>query len=203
MISNNVGLLTLWFSFSTPNMPLDLPSNCSQILNISHMHANLFLLTQVKLYMESAHCCISFGSEHIYKISTVKPMFHFITVMCSVLIINKGSNQFLICTAARILQWRKWILFLLTFSPCNEGTESRKLWKLSLMWSLRLRSSALWCARLSACQRRVTVLTFQFFTYMPFMPKKTCKIKHQGCHARAADLFSMWLWFNTEHNTHI
>lgn len=39
-----------------------------------------------------------------------------------------------------------------TFSPCNEGTESRKPWKLSLMWSLRLRSSALWCARLSACK---------------------------------------------------
>lgn len=44
-----------------------------------------------------------------------------------------------------------------TFSPCREGTESRRLWKLSLMWSLRLRSSALWCARLSACNdKRVT-----------------------------------------------
>lgn len=42
--------------------------------------------------------------------------------------------------------------FILTFSPCKAGTESRKPWKLSLMWSLRLRSSALWCARLSACK---------------------------------------------------
>lgn len=41
-----------------------------------------------------------------------------------------------------------------TFSPCREGTESRRLWKLSLMWSLRLRSSALWCARLSACNEK-------------------------------------------------
>ena len=41
---------------------------------------------------------------------------------------------------------------LLTFSPCKAGTESRKLWKLSLMWSRRLRSRALWCARLSACK---------------------------------------------------
>lgn len=40
----------------------------------------------------------------------------------------------------------------LTFSPCREGTESRRLWKLSLMWSRRLRSSALWWARLSACE---------------------------------------------------
>lgn len=38
----------------------------------------------------------------------------------------------------------------LTFSPWSDGTESRKLWKLSLMWSLRFRSSALWWARLSA-----------------------------------------------------
>lgn len=41
-----------------------------------------------------------------------------------------------------------------TFSPCRAGTESRRLWKLSLMWSLRLRSSALWCARLSACNEK-------------------------------------------------
>lgn len=34
-------------------------------------------------------------------------------------------------------------LHKLTFSPWREGTESRRLWKLSLMWSLRLRSSAL------------------------------------------------------------
>lgn len=40
----------------------------------------------------------------------------------------------------------------LTFSPCREGTESRRLWKLSLMWSRRLRSRALWWARLSACR---------------------------------------------------
>lgn len=43
---------------------------------------------------------------------------------------------------------------VLTFSPCRAGTESRRLWKLSLMWSLRLRSSALWCARLSACNNK-------------------------------------------------
>lgn len=42
----------------------------------------------------------------------------------------------------------------LTFSPWRDGTESRRLWKLSLMWSLRLRSSALWCALLSACKKR-------------------------------------------------
>lgn len=34
-------------------------------------------------------------------------------------------------------------LHKLTFSPWSEGTESRRLWKLSLMWSLRLRSNAL------------------------------------------------------------
>lgn len=45
-----------------------------------------------------------------------------------------------------------------TFSPCSDGTESRRLWKLSLMWSLRLRSSALWCARLSACNNNRTRL---------------------------------------------
>lgn len=49
--------------------------------------------------------------------------------------------------------------FPLTFSPCNAGTESRKPWKLSLMWSLRLRSSALWCARLSACKGTGNVYT--------------------------------------------
>lgn len=43
---------------------------------------------------------------------------------------------------------------ILTFSPCRAGTESRRLWKLSFMWSLRLRSSALWCARLSACNNK-------------------------------------------------
>lgn len=43
----------------------------------------------------------------------------------------------------RLVECRNHIYSPLTFSPCNEGTESRKLWKLSLMWSLRLRSSAL------------------------------------------------------------
>lgn len=46
------------------------------------------------------------------------------------------------------------ISVILTFSPCKAGTESLKPWKLSLMWSLRLRSSALWCARLSACEEK-------------------------------------------------
>lgn len=40
---------------------------------------------------------------------------------------------------------------MLTFSPWSDGTESRRLEKLSLMWSLRFLSSALWWARLSAC----------------------------------------------------
>jgi hypothetical protein len=37
------------------------------------------------------------------------------------------------------------ILFepLTTFSPCNAGTDSRRLVKLSLMWSLRFLSNAL------------------------------------------------------------
>lgn len=39
---------------------------------------------------------------------------------------------------------------LSTFSPWRDGTASRKLVKLSLMWSLRFRSRALWCARFSA-----------------------------------------------------
>lgn len=39
---------------------------------------------------------------------------------------------------------------LTTFSLCSAGTESLRLEKLSLMWSLRLRSNALWCARFSA-----------------------------------------------------
>jgi hypothetical protein len=41
---------------------------------------------------------------------------------------------------------------LTTFSPCNAGTDSRRLVKLSLMWSLRFLSNALWCARFSACK---------------------------------------------------
>ena len=39
----------------------------------------------------------------------------------------------------------------LTFSPCKDGTESRKEQKESLMWSRRFLSSALWWARFSAC----------------------------------------------------
>lgn len=54
----------------------------------------------------------------------------------------------------------------LTFSPCNAGTESRKPWKLSLMWSLRLRSSALWCARLSACKRQANFSDFHTHTHV-------------------------------------
>lgn len=41
---------------------------------------------------------------------------------------------------------------LTTFSPCKDGTASRRAVKLSFMWSRRLRSSALWCARFSACK---------------------------------------------------
>lgn len=41
----------------------------------------------------------------------------------------------------------------LTFSPFSVGTASRKLVKLSLMWSLLRRSSALWCARFSALKQ--------------------------------------------------
>lgn len=61
------------------------------------------------------------------------------------------------------------ISFLLTFSPCKAGTESRKPWKLSLMWSLRLRSSALWCARLSACKDKGQTENKQ-------VPGKICKV---------------------------
>lgn len=42
-------------------------------------------------------------------------------------------------------------LSLTTFSPCNAGTESLKDVKLSLIWSLRFLSKALWCALFSAC----------------------------------------------------
>lgn len=60
---------------------------------------------------------------------------------------NKNKNRMKQFSFLRV-----WMLP--TFSPCRAGTESRRLWKLSLMWSLRLRSSALWCARLSACNEK-------------------------------------------------
>ena len=39
--------------------------------------------------------------------------------------------------------------YFLAFSPLSDGMQSRKLWNESLIWSLRLRSNALWWARLS------------------------------------------------------
>lgn len=54
---------------------------------------------------------------------------------------------------------------LATFSPCNAGTESLRLEKLSLMWSLLLRSNALWCARFSAWKHNVLyIVQFKLIT---------------------------------------
>jgi hypothetical protein len=49
-------------------------------------------------------------------------------------------------------------LWNVTFSPCNDGTESLRLWKLSLMWSRRFLSNALWWARFSAYKHKIAVL---------------------------------------------
>ena len=42
-----------------------------------------------------------------------------------------------------------------TFSPWMPGMASRKLLKLSFMWSLLFRSKALWCALLSNCRWKI------------------------------------------------
>ena len=44
-----------------------------------------------------------------------------------------------------------------TFSPWMPGMASRKLLKLSFMWSLLFRSKALWCALLSNCRLKIHV----------------------------------------------
>ena len=46
-----------------------------------------------------------------------------------------------------------------TFSPWMPGMASRKLLKLSFMWSLLFRSNALWCALLSNCRWKIHVNT--------------------------------------------
>ena len=46
-----------------------------------------------------------------------------------------------------------------TFSPWMPGMASRKLLKLSFMWSLLFRSKALWCALLSNCRWKIHVNT--------------------------------------------
>lgn len=53
------------------------------------------------------------------------------------------------------------VIHLLTFSPLRVGTASRKLVKLSFMWSLLRRSSALWCARFSALKQYKNKQNFQ------------------------------------------
>lgn len=70
-----------------------------------------------------------------------------------------GLFQYLCSTSLKYDRGQIGILLLfqivhsLTFSPLSVGTASRKLVKLSLMWSLLRRSSALWCARFSALKQ--------------------------------------------------
>lgn len=50
-------------------------------------------------------------------------------------------------------RWLPCVSRLTLLSPASDGTDSRSELKLSLMWSRRLRSSALWWARFSACEQ--------------------------------------------------
>lgn len=69
------------------------------------------------------------------------------------------SRSSISCWIERFVRFKYWIYsaaffricaLLATFSPCKAGTTSLRLEKLSLIWSLRFLSNALWWARFSA-----------------------------------------------------